>query len=114
PPGAARLAPSGAERSDVLRPERSARSPDIRAQGDGSACWERNRPAWGELLLVPVLAPYMRLVGSPMPPLITAPCHRIKPAGRVRFPAGCCSRAQTASGGSKVGRLSQPGAAPRQ
>ena len=56
----------------------------------------------------------MRLVGSPMPPLITATCHRIKPAGRVRFPAGCCSRAQTASSGSKVGRLSQPGAAPRQ
>src|SRR5437016_12260395 len=60
------------------------------------------------------LAPYMRLVGSPAPPLISAPCHRIKPAGRVRFPAECCSRAQTASSGSKVGRLSQPGAAPRQ
>src|SRR5215831_14319703 len=46
PPVAARLAPSAAGRSDVLRPERSARSRDILAQGDNSACSQRHRPAW--------------------------------------------------------------------
>src|SRR5262249_56499935 len=46
PPVAARLAPSAAGRSDVLRPERSARSRDILAQGDDSACSQRHRPAW--------------------------------------------------------------------
>src|SRR5262249_4765186 len=67
PPAAARLTPSAAERSAVLRPERYARLPDILAQGDGSGCSQRHRPAWLSYSFTSarsIDAPYQKVRGA--------------------------------------------------
>src|SRR5215471_10162732 len=82
PPAAAKLAPSAAGRSDVLRPERYARPPDILAQGDGSGCSQRHRLAWLSYSFTSarsIDAPYQKVRGAgprhPLRMIGTLPRH---------------------------------------
>src|SRR5262249_24297614 len=107
PPAAARLAPSAAARSDVLRPERYSRPPDILAQGDGSGCSQRYRPAWLSYSFTSarsIDAPSQRVRGAGPG---TLPRHQASgmPAGKRGVPPDTAREAVTAykRSGSNVG-----------